>query len=271
MVFPIVMAQTVKWLSIMRETWVWSLGLEDPLEKEMAIHSYTIAWKIPWTEEPGSLQSMRSQRVRQDWATSLSLSLWCMDVEMDYKESWVLKNWCFWIVVLEKTLESPLDCMEIQPVHSKGNEYWIFTGRTDAETETPILWPPDMKNWFIWKHPHAGKDWRREEKGMTKDEMARWHHRSIHMSLGELLELVMDREAWCAAIHVVAKSRTRLSDWTELNWRPWLGFPRGSDGKASVCNMRDLGLILGLGRSSRGGNGNPLQYPCLENPMDRGI
>ena len=96
--------------------------------------------------------------------------------ELDYKESWALKNWYFWIVVLEKTLESPLDCMEIQPVHPKGNQFWIFIGRTDAEAEAPILWLPDVKNWLIWKDPDAGKDWRQEEKGMTEDEMVGWHH-----------------------------------------------------------------------------------------------
>ena len=86
--------------------------------------------------------------------------------ELDYKESWVPKNWCFWTVELEKTLESDLDCKEIQPVHPKGNQSWIFTGRTDAEVEAPILWPPDMKNWLTWKDPDAGKDWRQEKKGM---------------------------------------------------------------------------------------------------------
>ena len=89
--------------------------------------------------------------------------------EFDHKESWALKNWCFWTVVLEKTLESPLDCKEIQPVHPKGNQSWIFIGKTDAEEETPILWPPDVKIWLIWKDPDAGKDWRREEKGTTED------------------------------------------------------------------------------------------------------
>ena len=92
--------------------------------------------------------------------------------ELDYKESWVPKNWCFWTVVLEKTLESPLECKEIQPVHPKGNQSWIFIGRTDAEAETPVLWPPDTKNWLIGKDPDAGKDWRQEEKGTTEDEMA---------------------------------------------------------------------------------------------------
>ena len=96
--------------------------------------------------------------------------------ELDYKESWAPKNWCFWTVVLEKTLESPLDCKEIQSVHPKGNQSWIFTGRTDAEAETPILLPRDVKGWLIWTDPDAGKDWGREEKGMTEDEMVRRHH-----------------------------------------------------------------------------------------------
>ena len=98
-------------------------------------------------------------------------------LELDYKESWVLKNWYFWTVVLEKTLESPLDCKEIQPVHPKGNQSWIFIGRTDFEAKTPILWPPDSKNQLIGKDLDAGKDWRQEEKGMTEDEMVGWHHR----------------------------------------------------------------------------------------------
>ena len=108
--------------------------------------------------------------------------------ELDYKDSWVLKNWCFWTVVLEKTLESPLDCKEIQLVHPKGNQSWIVIGRTDAEAEIPILWPPDLKNWLIGKHPDAGKDWRWEEKGMTKDERVGWHHqlngREFEQALG---------------------------------------------------------------------------------------
>ena len=95
---------------------------------------------------------------------------------LDCKERWAPMNWCFWTVVLEKTLEHSLDCKEIQPVHPKGDESWKFTGRTDAETETPILWPPDAKNWLIWKDPIAGKDWRWEEKGMTENEMVGWHH-----------------------------------------------------------------------------------------------
>ena len=96
--------------------------------------------------------------------------------QLDYKESWAPKNWCFWTVVLETTLESPLDCKEILPVHPKGNHSWMFIGRTDVEAETPILWPPDAKSWLIWKDHDAGKDWRQEEKGTIEDEMAGWHH-----------------------------------------------------------------------------------------------
>ena len=96
--------------------------------------------------------------------------------KLDHRESWAPKIWCFWTVVLEKTLESPLDCKEIQPVNPKGNQFWIFIGRTDVEAETPILWPPNMKNWLIWKDPDAGKDWRQEEKEKTEDDMVRCHH-----------------------------------------------------------------------------------------------
>ena len=142
--------------------------------------------------------------------------------ELDYKESWALKNWWFRTVVLEKTLESPLNCKESQPVHPKGNQAWIIIGRTDAEAETPILWPPDAKNWLIWKFRDAGKDWRQEERGTTEDEMVGWHHSdSMGVSLGKLQELVMDREAWSTAVHVLQ----RVGHYwvTELNWT-WLDF-----------------------------------------------
>ena len=143
-----------------------------------------------------------------------------MDVELDCEESWAPKNWCFWTVVLEKTLASLLDCKEIQPVHSKGDQPWDFFGRNDAEAKTPVLWPPHVKSWLIWKYSDAGRDWGEEEKGTTEDEMAGWHHWLDGRESEWNPEFVMDREAWCAVIHGVAKSRTRLSDWTELKWIP---------------------------------------------------
>ena len=170
--------------------------------------------KLPWKMrghhackqgfKPGSLQSHRSTssclcdfreitsplwasissalrwRHNSTWASNLVGHKWTSSHvwmwELDYKESWGSKNWCFWSVVLEKTLESPWDCKEIQSVHPKGDQSWVFIGRTDVEAKTPILWPPDAKSWLIWKDPDAGKDWGQEEKGTTEDEMVGWHH-----------------------------------------------------------------------------------------------
>ena len=146
-------------------------------------------------------------------------------MRVDHKEGWALKNWCFWNVVLEKTLESPLDCMEIKSVNPKGNQSWMFIGRTDAEAETPILWPSDAKDWLIGKDPDVGKDWRQEEKRTSEDEMVWWHcWLEGDMSLRKLQELVMDREAWHAAVQEVAKSWIQLSDWTELNKAKWISY-----------------------------------------------
>ena len=143
--------------------------------------------------------------------------------ELDYKESWALKNLCFWTVVLEKTLESPLVCKEIQPVHPKGNQPWIFIGRTDAEAETPILWPPDVKNWLIGKDPDAGKDWRRVEKGTTEDEMVGWHHRLSGHEF-EQAPGVGDGQgglACCSPWGCKESDTTEWLKWTGLNWAEW--------------------------------------------------
>ena len=125
------------------------------------------------------------------WIKSISLFSW----ELDHKEGWVPKNWCFQIVLLEKILESPLDCKEIKPVNPKGNQPWIFTGRTDAEAEAPVLWPPDAKSQLNGKDPDAGKDWRQEDKGMTEDEVVGWHH-WLNGHESEQTQIVKDREAW---------------------------------------------------------------------------
>ena len=138
--------------------------------------------------------------------------------ELDCEESWAPRNWSFWTVVLEKTLESPMDCKEIQPVHPKGNQSWIFTGRTHAEAETLVLWPPDAKSWFIGKDPEAGEDTSQEEKGRTEDEMVWWYHHSMDMSLSKLQEMMMYREAWRVASSGVTKSQTWLSSWTTHAW-----------------------------------------------------
>ena len=138
--------------------------------------------------------------------------------ELDNKESWAPKNWCFWTVILEKTLESPLNLMELQPAHPKEDQSWVFIGRTDVEAEISILWPSDAKSWLIWKDPDAGKDWGQEDKGTTEDEMVGWHHRLDGKGFGWTPGFLMDRKAWPAAVHGVTKSQTWLSDWTELNW-----------------------------------------------------
>ena len=150
--------------------------------------------------------------------------------ELDYKESWALKNWCFWTVVLEKTLKSPLDCKEIQPVHPKGNKSWIFIGRTDAEAEVPIIWLPDGKNWLIWKNPDAGIDWGQEEKGTTEDEMVGWHHwldgHEFEQALG--VGEVQGSPACCSPSVCI---RVRC-DWeNELNWH----LPGSQRASFSLC------------------------------------
>ena len=139
--------------------------------------------------------------------------------ELDCEESWALNNWCFWTVVLEKTLESPLDCKEIQPVHPKGDQSWVFIGKTDVEAETPILWPPHAKSWLIEKEPDAGRDWGQEEKGITEDEMAGWHHRLDEHGFGWTLG-VGDGQGGlvcCDSSGRKDSDTTELLNWIELN------------------------------------------------------
>ena len=135
--------------------------------------------------------------------------------ELDCEESWAPKNWCFWTVVLEKTLESPLNCKEIQPVHPKGDQYWGFIGRADTEAETPILWPPDVKSWLIWKDPDAGKDWRWEEKGTTENEMVGWHHRLNALRFG-WTPGVGDGQGGLACCSPWGRKESDMTEW--LNW-----------------------------------------------------
>ena len=178
---------------------------------------------IPWKESYDQLrQHIKKQRLcfankgppSQSYGFSSS-RVWMW--ELDYEESWVLKNWCFWTMMLEKTLESPLDCKKIKPVNPKGNQSWIVIGRTDAEAETPILWPPDVKSWFIGKDPDTGKDWRQEEKGTTEDEMG-W----MASPTWWIWVWASSRSCWWTGkpgmLQSLGSQRVRNDQATQLNW-----------------------------------------------------
>ena len=174
----------------------------DQLRQHIEKHRHYFADKGPSSQSYGFSSS-------QVW-------MW----ELDYKESWAPKNWCFWTLVLEKTLESPLDCKEIQPVHSKGDQSWVFTGGTDVEAETLILWPPHATSWLIGKDSDAGKDWTQEEKGTTEDEMVGWHHR-LNGHEFEWTPGVGDGQgglACCSSWGHKESDTTEQLKWTELNW-----------------------------------------------------
>ena len=180
-----------------------------------------IPWKESYDQPREHIQKQRHYFANKDPSSQgygfSSGHVWMQ--KLDCEESWVPKNWCFWTVVLEKTLESPLDCKEVQPVRPKGDQFWVFIGRTDAKVETPILWPPDVKSWLIGKDPDDGRDWRQEEKGMTEDEMAGCHH-WLNGRESEWTPGVGDGQgglACCNSWGCKESDTTEWLNWTELN------------------------------------------------------
>ena len=174
-----------------------------------------ILWYLPFSVWLTSLSMILSRSIQGYGFFSSHVWMW----ELDYKESWVQKNWCFWTVVLEKTLESPLDCKEIQPVHLKGDQSWVFIGRTDVEAETPTPLATWCRKLLIWKDPDAGKDWGQEEKGTTEDEMVGWHHRHNGHGSGWTLEGLACFSSWGCK----QSDMTEWLNWTELKVHPCCG------------------------------------------------
>ena len=198
------------------------LGAPKTLQMVIAAMKTFTSWKESYDQPRQTIKKQRcyftdKSLFNQSYGFSSS-HVWMW--ESDHKECWVPKNWCFWTVVLEKTLETLLDNKEIQPVHPKGNQSWMSIGRTDAEAEAPILWPPDAKNWLTGKDPDSEKDWRKEEKGMTEDEMVGWHYQPDgHES--KQAPGVGDEQgsvAWCSPWGHKESDTTEQLNWIELNW-----------------------------------------------------
>ena len=189
--------------------WLQPWNLED-----------TYSWKESYDQPRQHIKKQRHYFVNKGLSSQgcgfSSNHVWMW--ELDYKESWAPKHWCFWTVVLEKTLENPLDCKEIQPVHPKGDQSWVFIGRTDAEAETPILWPPDAKSWLIRKDPDAGRDWGQEKKGTTEDEMVGWHHQLNGHRFG-WTPGVCDGQGGLVCCDSWGRKESDMTE--QLNWTEW--------------------------------------------------
>ena len=260
---------------------LWGQWGHFSADSDVLVSTVTVAMKLKDTwkksyDKPG--QHFKKQRhyfvnkgpySRSYGFSSSHIRMW----ELDHKGGWALKNWCFQTVVLEKTLESPSESKEIKPVSPKGNQPWIFTGRTDAEAEAPTLWPPDVKSGLIGKDPDAGKDWRQEEKGVTEDEIVGWHH-GFNGHEFEQTQILKDRGACCVVVHRVTKNWTKLKDWTTITvdgQKPW-GLlhqekpPRNLRARFFRIHHRVQGEP-GTGRQAWGFVRGPYPRPFWEGPL----
>ena len=292
----VILPDTTSWCALVLCFWYWASASLHIIKVKTCIKLHLLLGRKVMTNLESILKSCnvtlptKFHLVKAMVFPVVMYGLW----ELDYKESWALKNWFFWTVVLEKTLESPLDCKEIQPVHPKGDQSWVFIGWTDAEPETPILWSPHAKNWLVGKDPDAGRHWGQEEKGTTEDEMAGWHHELNGHGFGWTPGVGDGQEglAWCCSWG--CKALAQLSDWTELNiWeglaflglsRGWYvafavsslalfsalnkGFPDSSVGKEFTCNAEDPGSIPRSGRSAGEGKATHSSSVAWRIPLD---